>query len=323
MADNVTSTSIITPAVNAYFQKLLLVRNKPKLIHALFADHHDLPAGHGKTIVMRRYAALPTRTAEVLEGVTPDGDTLSKQDIRATVAQYMGWILITDVLEFTCENRILNVGVSELNNQMYRTEDELMRNVLVSTASCITASHGEPAVTDLNADDLEIVANTLDNSDASPVAPQIDASPRVGTAPIEASYWAMMHTELKRDFRRCTGFIKPSEYARQTGILQAEIGNVAEVRGLASSIAHKEGSATEPFPATAGTYYYIAIVAKHAYGIVDLKKANARLILHPKGSAGSSDPGDQRQTAAWKFMNVCRIKNDNNVIVLKVTKRAD
>lgn len=323
MPDNVTSTSVITPAVNAYFQKLLLVRNKPKLVHELFADRFDLPSGHGKTIVMRRYAALPTRTAEVLEGVTPDGDTLSKQDIRATVAQYGGWTLITDVLEFTCENRILNINVSELNDQMNRTLDELVRNLLVTTASALTASKGDPATTNLNADDLEIVANTLDNNDSSHVAPQINASVKVGTAPIESSYWAIMHTQLKRDFRRCVGFIKPVEYSNQTGILEAEIGNVSEVRGLASSVAHKQGSATEAFPASAGTYYYIPVIAKHAYGIVGLKKANATLIIHPKGSGGSSDPIDQKQTAGWKFMNVCRILNDNNIIVLKVTKRAD
>lgn len=321
--DNVTSTSVITPAVNAYFQKLLLVRNKPKLIHALFADRHELPAGHGKTIVMRRYAALPTRTAEILEGVPPDGDTLSKQDIRATVAQYGGWTLITDVLEFTCENKILNINVSELNDQMYRTEDELVRNILVSTASATTASYGDPAATNLNADDIELIANTLQNNDASIVAPQIDASPRVGTGPVEASFWAMMHTELNRDLRRCEGFIKPAEYGRQTGILEAERGNVGEVRFLASSVAHKQGSATEAFPATADEYYYIPFIAKHSYGIVDLRKANARLIIHLKGSGGSSDPLDQRQTAGWKLMNVCRIKNDNNVHVLKVTKRTD
>lgn len=328
MADNVTDTAVITPAVNAYFNRLLLVRNKPKLIHALFADRFTLPAGHGKTIVMRRWAQLTTKTAEVLEGVTPPADLLSKQDIRATVAQYMGWVLITDVLEFTCENKVLNVATSELNDQMHRTEDELIRNVVVTSASVTTASSGTPAVTNLNADDIEIIANTLQNNDAHTVAPQIKASVGQGTSPISAAYWALMHTALNRDLRRCAGFIKTIEYAQQTGVLEAERGIVEEVRFLASSIAHKLGSATEAFPSTVPTaladmYYYIPVIARHAYGVTDLKKANARLILHPKGSAGSADPGDQRQTAAWKFMNVCRLINDNNIMILRATKRAD
>jgi len=53
MADNITGTSVITPAIQAYFQKLLLVRNKPRLVHGLFAMRENLPAGHGKTIVWR------------------------------------------------------------------------------------------------------------------------------------------------------------------------------------------------------------------------------------------------------------------------------
>jgi len=323
MADNVTDTAVITPAVNAWFNKILLIRNKPKLIHTLFADRETMPAGHGKTVVWRRWAQLPTKEAEVTEGVTPSADLLSKQDLRGTLAQYIGWVMITDVLEFTCENKILNQGASELNDQMLRTEDILARNVLVATASVTTASHGEPEVTCLNSDDVDIIANNLQNVDAQPIAPQINATVKVGTAPVLPSYWALMHTALNRDLSRCVGYQNKSEYAAQQGVLDAERGAIDEVRFLASSVAHKEGSATAAFPTTAGTYYYIAIVAKHAYGVVDLKKANARLIIHPRGSAGSADPADQRQTMAWKMMDVTRILNDNNVQCLRVTKRSD
>jgi len=321
MADNMTTTSIITPAVNAYFFKLLLVRNKPKLIHALFGDRADLPPGHGKTVKWRRFAQLATATTQVLEGVTPPGKTLSKQDISAEVAQYMDWILITDVLEFTCENKALNVGVSELNDQMHRTEDELIRNVLVTTASAITADAGDVAATNINETDIDQVTNLLQLNDARETAPMIKASVGQGTAPIQASFWALMNTALNSDLKKVAGFLNTSEYPSQMGVLEAERGSVNEARFLASTLAHKEGSPTEAFPSTAGSYYYILFIAKHAYGVVELKKANAKLILHPRGSAGSADPGDQRQTAAWKFMNVCRILNDNNIMVLKVTAR--
>lgn len=317
--DNFTTTSIITPAVNAYFNKLLLVRNKPKLIHGLFADRSSLPGGNGKTIVWRRFAQLATATTEILEGITPPGKYLSKQDIRATVAQYMDFIHITDVLEFTCENTILNVGVSELNDQMYRTEDELIRNILVSTASSLTATNGPDTATSLNETDIDTIANTLQNNDAHPVTPLIRASVGQGTAPVLPSYWALMHTALNKDLKTVTGFMNTSEYANQGTVMESERGSVNEVRFLASSVAHKEGDADKAFPTSAGTYYYIPVLARHAYGVVALEKANAKLIIHPRGSAGSADPADQRSTAAWKFMNVCRILNDNNVIVFKVT----
>lgn len=323
MADNVTDTAVITPAVDAWFNRILLIRNKPRLIHTLFADRESMPSGHGKTVVWRRWAQLPTREAQVTEGVTPPADLLSKQDIRGTLAQYIGYVLITDVLEFTCENKILNQAATELNDQMLRTEDLLARNVLVATASVTTASHGEPEVTCLNSDDVETIANNLQNLDARPIAPQIDASVRVGTGPVSASYWGLMHTALNRDLSRCVGYDPVKSYSQQKSVLEAERGSIEEVRFLASSVAHKEGSATEAFPTTAGTYYYIPIIAKNAYGKVDLKKANARLIIHPKGSAGSADAADQRQTMAWKNMDLCRILNDNNAQCLRVTKRSD
>lgn len=321
--DNVTDTAVITPAVNAWFNKLLLIRNKPRLIHTIFADRETMPSGHGKTVVWRRWAQLATKEAEITEGVTPAADLLSKQDLRGTVAQYGGWTLITDVLEFTCENKILNQAGTELNDQMLRTEDVLARNVLVSTASVTTASNGEPEATCINSDDIETIANNLQNVDARPVAPQIDASVRVGTGPVSAAYWALMHTALNRDLSRCVGYQKVSEYSGQKSVMEAERGVVEETRFLASSVAHKEGSATAAFPTSAGAYYYIPILAKHAYGIVDLKKANAKMIIHPKGSAGSADPLDQRQTMGWKMMDVVRILNDNNVQDLRVTKRSD
>jgi len=70
MSDNMTTSSIITPAVNAYFNKLLLVRNKPKLVHGLFADRENLPAGNGKTIVWRRFAQLAQRLLSIWTSFT-------------------------------------------------------------------------------------------------------------------------------------------------------------------------------------------------------------------------------------------------------------
>ena len=247
MADNITDTAQITPAVDAWFNKALLVRNKPKLIHALFGDRETMPANHGKTIVWRRWAQMGTKEAEITEGVTPSPDLLSKQDLSSTLSQYGGWTLITDVLEFTETDKILARAVTELNDQMHRTEDVIIRNVIVATASVTTASNGEPEVTCLNSDDIETIANNLQNVDADPIAPQINASIRVSTSPVSASFWALMNTALNRDLSRCVGFEPVKEYSGQTSVLQAERGAVEEVKFLASSVAHKEGSSTAAF----------------------------------------------------------------------------
>ena len=322
MADNLTTTAVITPAVSTWFNRLLLVRNKPKLIYALFADSYTMPAGKGKNATWRRYNQLATATATIVEGVTPPGKRLSKQDISAELSQYGDFVHISDVLEFTCENRPLNIAVSELNDQMLRTEDELIRNVIVSSASVTTCSNGDVTATDFNETDINTITNTLQNGDAKEVTPLIKASTGQGTGPVLPSYWLMAHTALNSDWKKVSGYISTAEYAAQGGVLQAERGSINEVRILASSVAHRYGSSSAAFPSSNGTYYYCPIVAMHGYGVVDLKKANARLILHPRGTAGPGDPLNQRQTAGWKMMNVCRILNDFNIQVLRGTKMA-
>ncbi len=323
MPDNMTGTAVITPAVNTYFNRMLLIRNKPKLIHALFGDKDiDLPSGSGKNVTWRRYNQLATATATIVEGITPPGKRLSKQDISAELSQYIDFVHITDVLEFTTENKILNVAGSELNDQMMRTEDELIRNEIVSSASVTTASNGDVTATDVNETDIDIITRNLQDNDATEVAPMITASTGQGTTPVLASYWLLANTALNADWKRVSGYISIAEYGKQMGVLAAERGSVGEVRILASSVAHKEGSVTAAFPASAGTYYYLPIIAKHAYGIVELKAARAQMIIHPKGSAGSADPANQRQTMAWKMMNVTRILNDANIQNLRVTRMA-
>jgi len=320
MADNVTTTAVITQVVNTYLNRILLTKNKPKLIHELFADRYTMKANNGNNVSWRRYNQLATATAVITEGVTPPGKQLSKQDISAELSQYGDWVHITDVLEFTCENKILNVATSELNDQMHRTRDELVRNVLVSSASVTTCSKGDVAKTDFNETDINAITQALQNADAREVAPMIKAGTGQGTNPVLASYWMLASTELNSDWKKVSGWLSIAEYGNQKTVLPAERCSIGEVRILASSVAHKEGSATSAFPSSAGTYYYCPILAKHAYGIVDFKVANAHLIIHKRGSGGVSDPLNQRQTAAWKEMNVCRILNDYNVEVLRGTK---
>jgi len=40
MADNVTTTAVITQVVNTYLNRILLTKNKPKLIHELLSLIH-------------------------------------------------------------------------------------------------------------------------------------------------------------------------------------------------------------------------------------------------------------------------------------------
>jgi len=317
MADNLTTTTQVDSGIEVYYDRVLLKNARPKLVHTKFAQKKSLPKGNSKTVKFRRYAALSTATTQLAEGVTPTGQRLSKVDLLATVAQYGDFVHITDVVDMTNADPVLTVAAQELGDQMGRTIDEIVRDILVACASSTTASNGTGTATKLNKTDIDAVVQTLLSNDASMITELIKAGTGQGTSPIRPAYWGILHTELIDDLEAVSGFKSTANYPAQTNVDEAEWGSTGNVRWLASSVAHKDGSATDPF--AAGNYYYLPIFGKNAYGIVDLEGGNAKNIIKGFGSGGTSDPLNQRATSGWKVMFTARILNDNFIHVLKVT----
>jgi len=318
MSDNLTTTTQVDSGIEVYYDRVLLKNARPKLVHTKFAQQKPLPKGKGKTIKFRRYAMLSTATTQLAEGVTPSGKRLSKTDLLATVAQYGDFVHVTDVVDMTVADPVLTVAGQELGDQMGRTVDEIVRDILVACASSTTASSGVGTATKMNRPDIDSVVQTLLNNDASMITSLIKAGTGQGTSPVRPSFWGVMHTELIDDLEDVSGFKSTANYPAQSNVDDAEWGSTGNVRWLASSVAHSDGSATDPFDGS-GDYYYLPIIGKNAYGVVDLESGNAKNIVKPYGSGGTADPLNQRATSGWKTMFTSRILNDNFMHLLKVT----
>lgn len=318
MADNLTTTTQVDSGIEVYYDRVLLKNARPKLVHTKFAQKKSLPKGNSKTVKFRRYAALSTATTQLAEGVTPTGQRLSKVDLLATVAQYGDFVHITDVVDMTNADPVLTVAAQELGDQMGRTIDEIVRDILVACASSTTASNGTGTATKLNKTDIDAVVQTLLTNDASMITELIKAGTGQGTSPVRPSFWGILNTALIDDLEAVSGFKSTANYPAQSNVDEAEWGSTGNVRWLASSVAHSGGTSTDPFDGS-GTYYYLPILGKNAYGMVDLEAGNAKNIVKSFGSGGTSDPLNQRATSGWKAMFTARILNDNFMHVLKVT----
>src|SRR6185295_9469383 len=100
-------TSVIDPGVANFYDRRLLRKAFPRLIHSLYAQTRDIPAGNSTVIKFRRYSLLTAATTALTEGVTPPGSSLSKTDISATIQQYGDYITLTDKLTFTTTDPVL------------------------------------------------------------------------------------------------------------------------------------------------------------------------------------------------------------------------
>jgi len=85
---NMTTTSEVGPAVDTYYDKLLLARAMPFQIHNIAAQRRNVPGKNADIIKFRRYTNLTTATTALTEGVTPAGQSLDVTDLTVQLDQY-------------------------------------------------------------------------------------------------------------------------------------------------------------------------------------------------------------------------------------------
>lgn len=305
MPDNLTTTTQVDPAIGLFYDKVLLRRGKPKLIHRQFAQKKSLPKKGGTTIKFRRYAQLAVATTPLAEGVTPNGKRLSKTDLTAQASQYGDYVHVTDVVDLTVEDAVLTIAAEELGDQMGRTLDQLTRDVLVACASVTTMSTGG---TVLNQTDLDTIVQTLMNNNADTMTALVKPGTGVGTAAIGQAYWALGDTVLWNDLKLCADWVDVKDYPSQQSVMDAEVGSTGKIRWQLTSEGYVSSS-----------YYSCPILGKNAFGVVDIEGGNAKNIVKAFGSGGTGDPLNQRATSGWKLWDVTRILNDNFMHIARCT----
>jgi len=305
MAIGYTSTTQVDPAVAIFYDRVLLKRALPYLHYNKFAQVRNINKNSGNTVKWRRSTALSAATIPLTEGTTPPGQQGAKTDILAQISWYGDWMGISDVIDLTVEDRVLTEFTELEGEQMGLTLDNLTRDILAATASYTNASHGSNGATptEMTKADIAAVVKTLLGVPAQFITTIQKASTGIGTSPVRASFWSIIHTDLIDDLEAVSGFKSVAEYPKGDGI-EGEWGNVGNVRFLISSVAHK--STASILTAT----YYCLVIGKDAYGTSGIKGGSAKSIVHDFGSGGTGDPLNQRATVGWKVPFVARILND-------------
>lgn len=210
---------------------------------------------------------------------------------------------------------VLNQAAARLGQSLRETEDELMRNMLETTAAfinCVGGVNGDNP-TEPTAADFEGVVTALQNADAEFIGEVIEGENKFGTGPVKDSYFCMASTRLTPRLQNMAGFISKAQYPSQLNILSAEWGSVNNVRFVLSS----RGSVTANASLLGADVYNMFVTGQESYTSIQLDGETAKFIYHPPG--WGDDPAELRQTAAFRFAHARAITNNAWIINTRAT----
>lgn len=295
MNTNTTGSTDLTVEMKTYYSDYLIDLAEPELVHDRFAQKHPIPANGGKKIEFRQYDPLPELTTPLTEGVTPDGQSLAVHKIEATVAQYGGYVTLSDVLMLTAIDNNLVQATKLIASQAGRTLDTISREVL-NAGTVVRYAGGASARTALaNSDTYHISVNLVKlavRELETQSAPKIDGY-----------YIGIVHPYVKYDLMNDPKWEDPHKYADTTEIYENEIGRIYGVRFVESPRAKvfTGGGASD------ADVYSTIILGADAYGTTEVRGGGLTHIVKQKGSGGTADPLDQRATVGWKALKVTKI----------------
>lgn len=311
-----TTTSTQIPAATlAFYDRNLLERAEPALIHGKFGQIRDLPSKAGLQIKFRKYNALAAASVPLTEGVTPVGSALSITDSLATPVQYGDFVTLTDIIDMTNPDPVVTEATAVLGEQAGLTIDNSERDVLNAGTTVVYAGEVANDLIDTRVEvasgvavpELDRTIKMLMGQKAKFFTQLIQGSAKVNTFPIRPAYFGITHTDIIPRLEAMTGWKGVEEYASQQQVDINEFGAYKNVRYLATTEAKVFAGAG----AAGANVYTILTFGKDAYGTTKLRgKKSFETIIKALGSGGTSDPLNQRSTVGWKAFVATKILND-------------
>ena len=303
---NAVQTTLLTglsPENKTFYDMKLIDEASAQLVHDQFGQKRPIPAGGGKTIEFRKFSPLAKATTPIVEGVTPDGKSLTVTSVTSTVNQYGDYVTLSDVLELTSIDNTVLETTKLIGKQAGLTLDTIVRNILIAGTNVNYCPK-------IGEDGTETAVTSRANLDATCklTVKQIQkavAKLRANNTPtINGDYVAIIHPYVAYDLMRDPEWIDAHKYAAPENLYTGEIGKIAGVRFVQTS----EAAILD------GGVFCTLVFGEGAYGVTEITGGGLQTIIKQKGSAGTADPLDQRSSIGWKAIKTAERLVENYMV---------
>ena len=298
----------LSAEMKVFYDSTLIDHAEPNLIHNQFGQKKPIPANRGKTIEFRKYSQLPKALTPLTEGVTPDGQALNVTTITATVAQYGGFIRVTDMLLLTALDNNIIESTKLLGSQSGRTLDTVVREVLNGGTS---VQYADGSVTSRSA---LARANKLT---VAAIKRAVRALKTQNAPKINGNYVGIIHPDVSFDLMNDPEWKEMSKYTTPELAFRGEIGMIAGVRFVETTEAKIFAGAGSG----SVDVYSTLILGANAYGVTDVAGGGLQTIIKQLGAG--EDPLNQRATVGWKAVLTAERLVEQNMVRIETASTFD
>lgn len=314
---NVTRTTM-ADAIKTQYERRLLTRALPRLIHGRFGMKARLNK-HG-SYELRKYGSLAAVTSSLTEGTTPTEQAAPSLTLTTiTPAFYGAWLGHTDEIEMEAYDPLVSEMSSILGEQAGISADTLIRNALTDGAT------KDYSGSQASRDALDAPSHNLSYTD---FLKQIAALEAANALPADGNdFIVILHPDSWATLMSDAEFVNLfTEEAPDSALRSGYVGRILRCKIYVSSNAREyvDGGVGDT------DVYSMLFIAREAYGhvgmagidpkVVDLGNEKAgpmtgmnvkpvEIIAKQLGSAGSSDPLNQRATLGWKMAFAVSVLN--------------
>ena len=228
MAVNTTLNTANSAYFNKqFYDKKLLETAKTRLVHASFGQKRSIPRHGGKRVEFRKYDLFTpdVDTLKLIEGVTPDGQSLSQSKVEAEVSQYGAYVEVSDLLDLTAYDEVLADSAELLGEQLGTVVEWVTRDAMCATTNVQYANGmGERCELDgecvLTVDEIRKAVRTLKKNKARMFTTAIDGSVR------RPHFVCICSPDATYDLQNDALWQDVSKYSNAEQIYSGEIGRL-------------------------------------------------------------------------------------------------
>lgn len=284
----------------------MLEHAQPITVLGDFGTQREMPQNSTDTLVFRRtlpfgattagttientsrYVGTPDITASnfvLAEGVTPNSNTISFQDVTVQLQQYGVLFKFSSKTEQLYEDDIPGEMV-KLTGETLAEVMELVRYGVLKAGSTVIYANGSSRAavnTAISLNGIRKAARTLESNRARRVTSRLAPGVNFGTRAVQPAYVVFCHTDAVSDVRNLPGFTRVEEYGSFKPIHDREIGACEDFRFVSSPLlksflaagASVGSSGMLSVGATSVDVYPFIVIGEDCWGQVALKGMSA------------------------------------------------